>query len=36
MWLTLTVDHRAVDGATAAQYLEDLGRLLTDPMLLLI
>jgi pyruvate dehydrogenase E2 component (dihydrolipoamide acetyltransferase) len=36
MWLNLTVDHRAVDGATAAQYLEAVGRLLADPMRLLI
>lgn len=36
MWLTLTVDHRAVDGATAAQYLEEMSRLLADPMLVLI
>lgn len=36
MWLTLTVDHRAVDGATAARYLEELQRLLADPILLLV
>ena len=29
--LTLTVDHRVVDGATAARFLTDLRRLLEEP-----
>lgn len=36
MWLTLTVDHRAVDGVTAARYLANLSRLLANPGLLSI
>lgn len=35
-WLTLSSDHRIVDGATAAQFLKDLKRLMEDPFLLLI
>lgn len=35
-WLTLSSDHRIVDGATAAQFLKDLKRLMEDPLLLLI
>jgi pyruvate dehydrogenase E2 component (dihydrolipoamide acetyltransferase) len=31
MWLTLSVDHRAADGATAARFLQDLVRHLEDP-----
>jgi pyruvate dehydrogenase E2 component (dihydrolipoamide acetyltransferase) len=36
IWLTLSVDHRAADGAAAARFLQDLKRLLTDPYTLLI
>ncbi len=35
-WLTLSSDHRIVDGATAAQFLNDLKRLIEEPVLLLI
>jgi pyruvate dehydrogenase E2 component (dihydrolipoamide acetyltransferase) len=31
MWLTLSVDHRVADGATAARFLQDLVRYLEDP-----
>jgi pyruvate dehydrogenase E2 component (dihydrolipoamide acetyltransferase) len=34
--LTLSVDHRALDGAVGARYLQTLKRLLEKPMLLLI
>ena len=30
--LTLTVDHRVLDGATAAAFLQDLKKILEDPM----
>ncbi|MDJ0312796.1 dihydrolipoamide acetyltransferase family protein [Arthrobacter sp. H35-D1] len=30
--LTLTVDHRVLDGATAAAFLQDLKQILEDPM----
>lgn len=33
---TLSVDHRVADGATAAQYLQELTRLLQNPMSLLV
>lgn len=36
MSLTLSVDHRIADGAVAAQYLQELHRLLESPMSLLI
>lgn len=36
MTLTLTVDHRAVDGATAAQFLDTVGVLLKDPYRLML
>jgi pyruvate dehydrogenase E2 component (dihydrolipoamide acetyltransferase) len=36
MSLTLSVDHRIADGAVAAQYLQELRRLLESPMSLLI
>lgn len=36
MSLTLSVDHRIADGAIAAQYLQELRRLLESPMSLLI
>lgn len=36
MWLTLTVDHRAVDGATAARYLEALQELVAEPMSIIV
>jgi pyruvate dehydrogenase E2 component (dihydrolipoamide acetyltransferase) len=36
MKLTLSVDHRALDGATGARYLQALKELLEKPMLLLV
>jgi pyruvate dehydrogenase E2 component (dihydrolipoamide acetyltransferase) len=36
MHATLSVDHRVSDGATAAQYLQELRRLLEAPMSLLV
>ncbi|AEW96790.1 MULTISPECIES: dihydrolipoamide acetyltransferase family protein [Streptomycetaceae] len=34
--LTLSVDHRAADGATAARFLEELAGLLEDPLRIVI
>jgi pyruvate dehydrogenase E2 component (dihydrolipoamide acetyltransferase) len=36
MKVTLSVDHRALDGATGARFLQDLKRLLESPMGLLV
>ncbi|HEU4322349.1 MAG TPA: dihydrolipoamide acetyltransferase family protein [Roseiflexaceae bacterium] len=36
MHVTLSVDHRVADGASAAQYLQELKRLLQAPMSLLV
>ena len=36
MSVTLSVDHRITDGATAAQYLQELRRLLETPLSLLV
>ncbi len=36
MSMTLSIDHRVADGATAAQYLQELRRLLEAPMGLLV
>jgi pyruvate dehydrogenase E2 component (dihydrolipoamide acetyltransferase) len=36
MHVTLSTDHRVADGATAAQYLQELRRLLEAPMSLLV
>ena len=36
MKLTLSVDHRALDGAIGARYLQALKALLEKPMLLLV
>jgi len=33
---TLSADHRVADGATAAQYLQELRKLLEAPMSLLV
>ncbi len=33
--LTLSFDHRVIDGQVAAQFLADVGRLISDPRLLL-
>ena len=32
MTLTLSIDHRAVDGATAARFLTDLRELIEQPL----
>ena len=34
-WLTLSSDHRIVDGATAAQFLQRVKQLLENPYFLL-
>lgn len=36
MKITLTVDHRVVDGATAAAFLRDLARILQEPMRIVV
>ena len=36
MTATISADHRATDGAVAAQFLQELKRILQNPMLLLI
>ena len=36
MNVTISVDHRVVDGAIAARYLQELNRLLQSPMSLLV
>lgn len=36
MRLTLSCDHRAVDGATAARFLKEVRRLLENPVLLIL
>ena len=36
MVLTLSLDHRVVDGARAAQFLDDLANLIEDPWRLLV
>ncbi|HLZ21673.1 MAG TPA: dihydrolipoamide acetyltransferase family protein [Ktedonobacterales bacterium] len=36
MKVTLSVDHRALDGATAARFLQDLKRLLEEPLGMLL
>jgi pyruvate dehydrogenase E2 component (dihydrolipoamide acetyltransferase) len=36
MWLSLTFDHRVVDGAPAARFLETLGRAVEDPFAWLV
>jgi pyruvate dehydrogenase E2 component (dihydrolipoamide acetyltransferase) len=36
MFVTISVDHRVADGAAAAQYLQELKRLLQSPMSLLV
>jgi pyruvate dehydrogenase E2 component (dihydrolipoamide acetyltransferase) len=36
MFVTISADHRVIDGATAAQYLQELKRLLQSPMSLLV
>lgn len=36
MWLSLTFDHRLVDGAPAARFLQGIMRYIEDPELLLI
>jgi len=32
MMVTLSADHRVVDGATAAQFLQEVRRLLENPV----
>lgn len=36
LWLSLTFDHRLVDGAPAARFLQHIGRLIEQPYLCLI
>ncbi len=36
MWLSLSVDHRAADGATAARFLQDLVKYLENPYRILM
>ena len=36
MTCTLSVDHRAVDGALGAQFLQEFKRLVEDPLALLL
>jgi pyruvate dehydrogenase E2 component (dihydrolipoamide acetyltransferase) len=36
MTITLSADHRVMDGAVAAQYLQDLKRALEDPLMMLL
>jgi pyruvate dehydrogenase E2 component (dihydrolipoamide acetyltransferase) len=36
MMLTLSCDHRAVDGARAARFLGDLADLIEEPLALLV
>jgi pyruvate dehydrogenase E2 component (dihydrolipoamide acetyltransferase) len=36
MTVTLSADHRAVDGATAAEFLRTLRRLLEEPGMMLV
>jgi pyruvate dehydrogenase E2 component (dihydrolipoamide acetyltransferase) len=36
MTLTMSIDHRALDGATGARYLQELKKLLEEPYLLLV
>lgn len=36
MWMTLSVDHRAVDGASAARFLQYLVRFLEEPYKMLV
>ncbi len=36
MKVTLSVDHRAIDGATAARFLQEVKRLLEEPMGILV
>ena len=36
MKVTISVDHRATDGAVGAQYLQELKKILQNPLLLLV
>ena len=36
MRVTLSCDHRVIDGATGAQFLETLKSYLEDPMLMVV
>jgi pyruvate dehydrogenase E2 component (dihydrolipoamide acetyltransferase) len=36
MKVTLSCDHRAIDGATAARFLQEVKRLLEEPFGLLL
>jgi pyruvate dehydrogenase E2 component (dihydrolipoamide acetyltransferase) len=36
MSLTLSADHRAVDGATAAEFLQTLKAMLEEPGMMLV
>jgi pyruvate dehydrogenase E2 component (dihydrolipoamide acetyltransferase) len=35
MRVTLSCDHRVIDGATGAQFLQTLKRYLEDPMMMI-
>jgi pyruvate dehydrogenase E2 component (dihydrolipoamide acetyltransferase) len=35
MWITLSVDHRILDGKQAAEFLGEIKRLVENPQLLL-
>jgi pyruvate/2-oxoglutarate dehydrogenase complex dihydrolipoamide acyltransferase (E2) component len=35
MDMTLSVDHRIIDGATAAKFLQDIVRVVANPSLLM-
>jgi len=36
MSLTLAVDHRCIDGATAADFMKELKSILEEPMTLML
>ena len=36
MWIGMSCDHRVIDGAVGATYMEELKRLLENPVLLVV